>query len=600
MTNTINNEEKLRITEQEWYIGIDFGTTNTFVVAYEKKTNRIYMSLSNVDVDKNGLVDNLNNIPTVITAYKDVREKENRFYIGQKANESPMLLKFRGLKTAARELTPPNGLFGGADKPRCYPFIHCEMNTKLQFGNEDDSVECMVQDLLKEFFKKLLHIGKRHRIDPSGNEKFVSYIAKKTVKKIIIGIPVEMAQGKKREEYSMTLKKIIADCFGVSPKNYRFIGTKSNPESGIVECIPEPILAGTTYLHGKGDDSKEESVLVIDIGGGTTDFSFLQSKNKKDGRPTAEKLGRSEIAGNDIDDLIYSLLQQNTERSKVDCRTCKESLFSDEIWGCAEPRVALSNQQCWVYYKEPASKPKYSYIVLEDELKKHIFNKIGEDLKSALQKWNEKNDKSIDKIFFVGGTSRIGPLRDALRSVVESVMNKKFNDKDIVTTTNQTIGVKLDDSGPINVTTFNAVAIGACIKAIGKKIEREPNLKYYDKENKIWQDIPTNTNESNFQFTETDEYLRLIKHIKLNNFHMKLLCDVDFSLRVKSETEEGYVTIKRTDYMIVRDRIRNEIKNVLIFFYLKDESLYYQAWLVYEDEKQEKHGEPICNITKLD
>lgn len=485
MSKQMNAEQEN--AEQEWYIGIDFGTSNTYIVAYEATQDECYTNASFA------VTDTSDNIPTVITMNqvevdkKDKTECVSEYIVGAKAYKYRALRKFSGLKTAARNLTPPNGAFGGDLRPREYPFEQCNIDTELQFGSDGVDVKSSVRDLLKEFFKQLLKNPYNKNLKINEN----------TVKKVVIGMPVAHKYGGTLEQYDKNLKTILSECLGISENK--------------VECVSEPELAGLTFLSGTGEIKDGENILVIDIGGGTTDFSVIKYE---EGQMKAKNIGRCDIAGNAIDDLIYNLLPSGS-RVKSDCRKWKEELFG---------KKEVTSEKCVftpirtdeldqadggdyaIYYKKPASftDDKKSIVLREKDGSSRfydekgqiktiegtksltgIFNRIGDKLTESLEAWkNQNKNESIDKIFFVGGTSIISPLREKLIECVNiffepdpntpTFYENKSNVKDTFCDPQMT--VQIDTEEALRVTIYNAVAIGACIRALDRKLSRIPEI----------------------------------------------------------------------------------------------------------------------------
>ena len=99
----------------------------------------------------------------------------------------------------------------------------------------------------------------------------------------------------------VSLKGLLAECFTGNRADIKFIGNTVG--DGIITVVPEPELAGVTYLFSESN-REDKKVLVIDIGGGTTDFSVLEYKS---GKVEAASIGSCEIAGDAIDKLIFDL-----------------------------------------------------------------------------------------------------------------------------------------------------------------------------------------------------------------------------------------------------------------------------------------------------
>lgn len=479
--------------EKQWYIGIDFGTSNTCIVAYEASEGKVYTG----DLVKE-LSDTYLNVPTLIARDVLLRTNEEKangqkddkpYYVGAEASLHPILRPFKGLKDAARQFVPNNGLFG--KKSIEFPFEQCGLNSALELGNDDYSLSVEVRDLLLEFFKKILHVD---------DEKFG--INKDTVKRIVIGQPVVKgrSEGDGTEVlYENILKELLAECFLIQYKDdkkkyendkNRFIGTPGK-EDGIIIVEAEPALAGITYLYSESQRA-DKDVLVIDIGGGTTDFSILSYKN---GKPESENIGFCNIAGNAIDDVIFALLPQEVPHSKYKCRGWKERLFATtqvegtqyNIYPVATENLKsieigpeVNKEHFYIYYDVNTDSFPNDGVVIGPQIQEKVYDKIKEELKLSLSKWVNTSSKKINTVFFVGGTSVITPLRKSLTDTAEEICDRKL---EVVTMFSngveegKTKTLKVDWGEPLPITCYNAVAIGACIKAIGQNFCIKPNVR---------------------------------------------------------------------------------------------------------------------------
>ena len=145
-------------TQSKWCVGIDFGTTNTYIVAYDQQKEKVYTNATEGVAMQ--LKDANNNIPTAITVglIEEPTDKEpsEQALIGNQAIKKPVWRTFRDLKTSARTLEPPNGTFGEGEKPVEYPFRNCGLTASLQFGTDEYPIKKSVKDLLREYFQQIL------------------------------------------------------------------------------------------------------------------------------------------------------------------------------------------------------------------------------------------------------------------------------------------------------------------------------------------------------------------------------------------------------------------------------------------------------------
>lgn len=563
------------MSQEKWSIGIDFGTSNTCVVAYNNENGELYThSLAEVMGDKSLL-----NIPTRIAVDKLLKTEEEKrkgeideepYYVGAESDLHPLLRSFNSLKNAARQLTPDNGRFGRDLKPCEYPFEQCGIDTDLQFGNNDYSLTISVRKLLVQFFRKVLHIG---------DDKYD--INQRSVKRIVIGQPV--VEGRKegdgsRIKYEETLKELLAESFTGKRNDASFIEK--------VTVVAEPELAGITYLY-TANERTNKKVLVIDIGGGTTDFSILEYKN---GKPEANNIGACEIAGNAIDEIIFNLLPTDVPQSKRICTGCKERLFAERNEDIITPKETekltscnINNSKYIISYKEKESK---NYIALstgklykggkpvkEGKAITAVFTDIGKALKKAL---DNSKISGINTVFFVGGTSIITPLRETLINIItasgSSYCASGFDPvKDVVTMFGDNARtIKADWGDPLAVTCYNAVAIGACIKAMGEK-----NLRIKPKlEAKICGDYQGEwESTSNNLLMGTSGGVPFARLICKNSDIADWL-EVYGQLKVELRIDDG----KNTTFIISKEQC-SRVKDISIVAILRNDSIEFKVYM---------------------
>ncbi len=469
------------MSEKKWFIGIDFGTSNTHVVAYNKDEGKFYTSGEFYTKSTcRDIIDNNFNAATVITAYAMDGETMPTYYIGRQASKRPILRLFKNMKNVARKLVPENGKFNQTTKYIEYPFPfeECGMDSEIQFGSNDFPLIVSVRNLLIRFFKGIL------LIDDTNYE-----INKDTIQKIVIGQPVINKIYETQVTYEETLKNILLKSI------------EATTNEVLIEVKTEPELAGATYLLSENDDN--ETILVIDIGGGTTDFCILRKEN---GRLDVSSIGTGcNIAGNEIDQIFFDLLPDELIKSKEMCKQVKEEMFlaeridPNQIGETRSPQTEINKMRSVYYdgmknhtfcYDSNSVNNERNYSILSTgeiflngkqfQTKnniKDVFEKIASSLKESLESYSQRQD--IDTIFFVGGTSIIYPLREKLTCIVQEVSSKKIKVVDMFG--ENTRKLKIDDMDDIPITCYNAVAIGGCIKAMeemGAKLQFKPRVFY--------------------------------------------------------------------------------------------------------------------------
>ena len=91
----------------------------------------------------------------------------------------------------------------------------------------------------------------------------------------------------------------------------------------IIRIINEPSAAALAYGLNK-QTNIEESILVVDIGGGTLDITLLLKDNNF--FEVKNSIGINDLGGNNFTDVIYNKIKENNKESWFECNKAKEKL----------------------------------------------------------------------------------------------------------------------------------------------------------------------------------------------------------------------------------------------------------------------------------
>jgi len=186
----------------------------------------------------------------------------------------------------------------------------------------------------------------------------------------------------------------------------------------ILRIINEPTAASLAY--GAGLDIEEsENVVVYDLGGGTFDVSILYID--KGIFEVLSTHGDTFLGGDDIDDLIVSHWKEVYDLGKVDSYLLKPL--------AEEAKKALSSAD--------TAQVKFHDTVLEitqeqfDQLIQPIIDKTLDSCQKALT--DSKLAKSaIDKVIFVGGSSRIPTIKKKVGQFFGKTVYDQINPDEVV------------------------------------------------------------------------------------------------------------------------------------------------------------------------
>ena len=209
----------------------------------------------------------------------------------------------------------------------------------------------------------------------------------------------------------------------------------------VLRIINEPTAGALAYGLDKQDD--EHSILVFDFGGGTFDVSILElGDGIFEVKATS---GNNHLGGDDVDEAIIDWAAEEFKKENgIDLRQDKAS--HQRLRDAAEKaKIELSGKMSAKinipYITADASGPKHLDLELNrakfEQLIEGIIKKLEEPTKQALK---DAGVSSVDKIIFVGGSTRIPAVQELV---------KKLTGKD----------------GDKSVNPDEAVAIGAAIQA---------------------------------------------------------------------------------------------------------------------------------------
>ena len=173
-----------------------------------------------------------------------------------------------------------------------------------------------------------------------------------------------------------------------------------NAGLNILRIINEPTAAALAYGIDKISEEKR-TIIVIDIGGGTTDISLL---NLEEGVfEVIATSGDSNLGGEDIDNLLVSYFADNFNLNLLNKNILKDLKIKTE-----QLKKQLSNLEEVEFEIESFKK----FIIT-----RNFFNNLCIDIfKKFLTPINQINISkyNIDDIILVGGTTRIPKIRELI------------------------------------------------------------------------------------------------------------------------------------------------------------------------------------------
>lgn len=202
----------------------------------------------------------------------------------------------------------------------------------------------------------------------------------------------------------------------------------------VLRIVNEPTAASLAYGLEK---SKDATVLVFDFGGGTFDVSILElGDGVFEVKATS---GDNRLGGDDVDELIIDWLADNFKKeNKIDLRQDKVAL--QRLKEAAEKaKIELSTAQKTTinlpFVTADQNGPKHINV----DLKRAEFEKMLEPIIKRLEKPTiqavkdaGKAYKDIDKVIFVGGSTRIPAVQTMIKSLTGKDGDKSVNPDEAV------------------------------------------------------------------------------------------------------------------------------------------------------------------------
>jgi molecular chaperone DnaK len=202
----------------------------------------------------------------------------------------------------------------------------------------------------------------------------------------------------------------------------------------VLRIINEPTAAALAYGL---DKSKNETILVFDLGGGTFDVSILDvGEGVIEVKATH---GDTHLGGDDWDEMIVNwVADQFMQDQGIDLRKDRQALqrlreasekAKIELSTVMETEINLP------YITADSSGPKH----LQMKLTRSKFEQLTEDLvdrlrgpfNNALKDANLEPSK-VDEVVLVGGATRMPMVQDLVRSIIKKEPHKGVNPDEVV------------------------------------------------------------------------------------------------------------------------------------------------------------------------
>ena len=204
----------------------------------------------------------------------------------------------------------------------------------------------------------------------------------------------------------------------------------------VKRIINEPTASALAFGLDK-DQSKEEKILVYDLGGGTFDVSILDIA---DG--TFEVLstaGDTHLGGDDFDNKIMNWLADNFKKEhNIDLRNDKMALqrlkeasekAKKDLSGMVQTNISLpfisAGPEGPLHLEATLSRAQF------DDMTKDLVERTMQPVRQALKDAG-LSASDLDQVLLVGGSTRIPAVQEAVKRELGQEPNKSFNPDECV------------------------------------------------------------------------------------------------------------------------------------------------------------------------
>lgn len=261
----------------------------------------------------------------------------------------------------------------------------------------------------------------------------------------IAALIIQYLKGYAEDITGIQFDKVVITVPAYFNKDERECTKKAALQAGfkqVIRIINEPTAAALAYVYtNKAEmemETKPEINLVIDIGGGTSDFSLIEMDYITDTYQVLSTYGESFLGGEDITELVLVYLWKQIEKKypkmyseikktkyrfekvqgklKSKAEQCKKDLsFSSQTMICIDGFYNDQDIQLML------TRSTFNYIV------EPVYKRIREALDNILL---DSENCEIDNVILIGGSTRIPYIVELVRKRLPSSRIKNTLDPD--------------------------------------------------------------------------------------------------------------------------------------------------------------------------
>ena len=205
----------------------------------------------------------------------------------------------------------------------------------------------------------------------------------------------------------------------------------------VKRIINEPTAASLAFGFNK-DSSKEKTIAVYDLGGGTFDISILELGNGV--FEVKSTNGNTQLGGDDWDRRIINWLVDEFKKDTGGIDLSKDAMAMQRLREAAEnAKIQLSSQTTadinLPFITADASGPKHLQKTLTraqfEAMTADLLDATKEPCKKAMSDAGITPDK-IDEVLLVGGSSRMPKVQEVVKAIFGKEGNRSVNPDEAV------------------------------------------------------------------------------------------------------------------------------------------------------------------------
>lgn len=214
-----------------------------------------------------------------------------------------------------------------------------------------------------------------------------------------------------------------------------------------VHIITEPTAAAISYITESADDLDDKKLLVVDIGGGTFDLSYLKYNADRNEYETLAVDGDKKLGGDDFDDCIRQAMIEIVEaETNLDLSTLDKSGLSEKDYNqikskllraARKVKIDLTDTEDANAIEPDLFKYKDDYYTFDIEWTRDefndicmsVYNKIFEKFKRFMEN-NNITPESVWRVALAGGSCSIPYIGEKIEEIFPG---KVYSDLDLAT-----------------------------------------------------------------------------------------------------------------------------------------------------------------------